>query len=394
MSMKYILGVLALIMLLLPGCSENPLSGRVKELERRVDTLETSVEDVEEQRQELLQRLDSMEVTPQNAEEIADIREILQKPQMTATDIAQLEARIAELERASVDWSAVNPALTYSVYAVFWGLPLPNGEYKVGFLGTAFAVDDTRLLTNAHVVDRLVELDEELEAFNEKFGTNLYSNWLVVRNKTTRLYCNYNYYFIGWYRTHSAWDPDNLESPDVAYLKISKGRIYYKAALASNSDVYRLREGQRIATMGFPGEIQNGGWDGISPVSNRDEIPPLIATFKDGTISALRPPSPLATVSTRSTYIVQYNFDVTGGTSGSPVYDTSGKVIAVNNCKYPYTDLDFGIRVDKANELLSGVAKQVPQPCGEKQDVIEMLQGRDIRTLKWCEPSEVLENLD
>ena len=66
----------------------------------------------------------------------------------------------------------------------------------------------------------------------------------------------------------------------------------------------------------------------------------------------------------------------------------------MNNCKYPYTDLDFGIRVDKANELLSGVAKQVPQPCGEKQDVIEMLEGRDIRTLKWCEPSEVLENLE
>ncbi|MCK4418025.1 MAG: trypsin-like peptidase domain-containing protein, partial [Candidatus Latescibacteria bacterium] len=149
-----------------------------------------------------------------------------------------------------------------------------------------------------------------------------------------------------------------------------------------------------IATLGFPGELQNGGWAGISPVSNRDEIPPLIATFKDGTISALRPPSPLATVSSRSTYIVQYNFDMTGGTSGSPVYDTSGKVIAVNNCKYPYTDLDFGIRVDKANELLSGAAKQVPQPCGEKQHVIEILEGRDIRTLKWCEPSEVLENLE
>ncbi|HID99977.1 MAG TPA: hypothetical protein EYP59_06775 [Thiotrichaceae bacterium] len=393
MLIRRVLTVMALIVAFAPGCSKDPLSGRVKELEERVNTLETSAE---EQRQMLLERLNSIEVTAENAQEIAEIAQKLQKPELTATDITQLEVRIAQLEQIYVDWSSVNSRLAYAVYAVLWGLSLPNGDYEVSFIGTAFAVDDTKLLTNAHIIDALVKWDEELWAFNDTYKTTLFSDWLVVRNKTTRLYYKYNYYYIWWYRTHTDWNPDDLESPDVGYLKIRESRIYLKATLASDSEVYRLKEGQRIATLGFPGELQGGILDNLYP----------IATFKDGTISAIRPWFPGLT-SIADKYIIQHNLDLSGGTSGSPIYNTAGKVIAVNNAGIdvavftiggaPTTvsqaALGFGIRIDKANELLSMASKPVALEAHGKEETIELLEGRDIRTLKWSKPSTILKKL-
>lgn len=102
-----------------------------------------------------------------------------------------------------------------------------------------------------------------------------------------------------------------------------------------------------MATLGFPGELQFTGRDASNTVK---------ATFKDGTISALRMRG-----SGDAEYVqVQYNFNATGGTSGSPVFDQNGWVIAVNfsgiETKVTDTDgdpvriglgsLDFGMRVD------------------------------------------------
>lgn len=308
----------------------------------------------------------------------------------------ELEARVVKLEGIYVDWSEVNAKFTYSVYAVLWALFLPNDDVEVSFIGTAFAVDNIRLLTNAHIADALVDLNEDLTAFNERYGTNLSSAWVVVRNKTTWLYYKSNFYFIQWYNKHPDWEPFDLNSPDVGYLQIAEGWMYNKVTLASKSDAYRLKEAQRIATLGFPGELQGGILDNLCP----------IATFKDGTISALRPSSPGGPASVLNTYIVQHNLDLSGGTSGSPIYDTSGKVIAVNNAgieglvlslggtpiRISQAALGFGIRVDKAHELLSTVAKQVPRAQLAKEDIIAMLEGRDIRTLRWSKPGEVLDD--
>ena len=96
--------------------------------------------------------------------------------------------------------------------------------------------------------------------------------------------------------------------------------------------------------------------------------------------------------------------DLTGGTSGSPIYNTSGKVIAINNASIQTPvistlgsttisqgSLGFGIRIDKVNELLSTTEKRVPQTKKVKREIIEAFEGRDVCTLKFHKTEELIK---
>ena len=108
-----------------------------------------------------------------------------------------------------------------------------------------------------------------------------------------------------------------------------------------------------------------------------------IATFKEGTISALRPYRPEETeVTPENTKVVQFNLGLTGGTSGSPVFDHEGFIVAVNfsgigasvvdtegfPTVIPIGDLDFGIRVDEVWTLIDLIeaAAQPPPTAGSR----------------------------
>ena len=84
--------------------------------------------------------------------------------------------------------------------------------------------------------------------------------------------------------------------------------------------VVELRVGQPVATMGFPGEIKDFN----------TTVP--ITTFQNGTISALRPFDPSSTqLPPAHNKSVQHNHDLSPGTSGSPILDHTGLIVAVNN---------------------------------------------------------------
>ena len=91
-----------------------------------------------------------------------------------------------------------------------------------------------------------------------------------------------------------------------------------------------------------------------------------IATYKNGSVSALRPFDQNLTASNQYTNVViQHNLNTTGGTSGSPIFNRNGKVIAINCSaefefiknsdgsitRIPVGDIAYSIRIDQRTSI-------------------------------------------
>ena len=207
---------------------------------------------------------------------------------------------------ASFSWADVvsEYRLAEAVYAL--GIYLPDGSAYV--IGTGFAAHYTNALwTNAHVAlalrDQLASVAHlQPIPFAVESGT-------VIGSGGT--------YVLTGFDIHPDYD-ERRSTPDIASIDIQiEGELPVVLDLVPREFTTQLQVGQPIATMGFPQEI------------NHPYTVAPIATFKDGTISALRPfqnesPTP------RNTRVVQHNLGTTGGTSGSPIIDIGGNVIAVH----------------------------------------------------------------
>ena len=387
-----------ILVLVVAGCGENPLAGRVERLEARVDELEAGQQ---EQQQELLARLDQIPVTAENVGEVAEVRAKLGQAGISNSELQALRRRVEALESLVYNWSQIVTRYQRSVYTVIHYIWHEDEDVEslLTFIGTAFAVGSTALITNGHILDALLYYDEELEAFNDRWGMDLRANWLLVQNLTSGPRYKYNYYWVGsrW-KYHEDWDNEGVFSPDVALLRPWEGTLspYNTMPLATSSAARRLSTGAPIGTLGFPGELQ---------VSDLSDLYP-IATFKNGTVSALRMPDEKSRYSVRGAYVVQHNLDLSGGTSGSPIFNTEGEVVAINSSGISLTaltfggdpfqvsqaSLGFGIRVDKIHELLiqAGVAAK---PTGARLPGAR-LDGRDLRDFDFgSEEDDLTERL-
>lgn len=380
--MRPCIHVLVLCSLAVAGCGDNPLAGKVDQLESKVAALE---QQQEVDREALVARLQAIRVTSDNEEELAAVHAKLMQEDLSATELAELAERVQDLERSVPDWRSVAGSAQRAVYAVLHGTRMGNGDVSVTFVGTGFAVDSQRLVTNGHIADALDSLDQHVSDFNHSYDTNVRSAWLIVRNLTQRLYYRVNYYQIGKVQLHPEWDAEVDVSPDLALLSIAEGRMYSDMELLPSFAALSLRVGQPVATLGFPGELQGGYLEALFP----------IATFKDGTISALRPPQQGDFYTVQDTYVLQHNLDLSGGTSGSPIFDASGRVVAVNNAgiqmpvitvggsraSVSQAALGFGIRVDKVHELIEHKEPVPAKPAAPAAHITQELEGRELRAL-------------
>ncbi len=241
------------------------------------------------------------------------------------------------------DWGEVveSENLEASVFGIGVLFDHPSGSRRLSLIGTGFnAVYSNALWTNAHIVQGLEEKldilsDRNPEAVAFRSGSTLRGQDAYVIPDPG---------FI-----HPAYDPTEAvgDTPDVGVFFLNDMLAEEGLSVLPREQVDGLRIGQPVATLGFPGELQFTGGDAGNTVN---------ATFKDGTISALRIQG-----SGDAEYVeVQYNFNTTGGTSGSPVFDQHGWVIAVNfsSIEARVTDpagdlvrigvgsLNFGMRVD------------------------------------------------
>ena len=232
------------------------------------------------------------------------------------------------------------PEATYAI-----GIFIPG--YGINWTGTGFAAHYTNgIWTNAHVIVGLRTALVDLAHRNPfplavQSGESIGSAYVLDVSLAV---------------THPQYI--HARSPDVGVIPIASGRTLAKRLnFLPQQHVTELRVGQPIGTLGFPGEHSD----------NPYQVVPL-ATFKDGTISVLRPYSNLETsVTPAIAKIVQHNLDLSKGTSGSPIFDVNGYVVAVNNAgidrrvydsnieKWVWIDsgnVGWGIRVDEVWGLI------------------------------------------
>lgn len=166
-------------------------------------------------------------------------------------------------------------------------------------------------------------------------------------------------------RVHPEYEEESA-TPDLAVFHVDDMPMRDVPSFLPRSFAIQLRVGQPVGTLGFPGELTH-------PF---EAVP--IATFKEGTISALRPYLPDETeVTSENSKVVQFNLGQTGGTSGSPVFDHEGFIVAVSFAGIgtvvedsegfptviPIGDLDFGIRVDEVWTLIDLIEAATKPPA-------------------------------
>jgi pSer/pThr/pTyr-binding forkhead associated (FHA) protein/V8-like Glu-specific endopeptidase len=194
---------------------------------------------------------------------------------------------------------------------------------------SAFAISESKLATNAHCV-----------ALGEDYRRRGGTLWVIQNGHPSVRYEIKRMKRIEGFRQKA----DSI-TPDVGLLGID-GSLPAHATLAAHGEYQGLATGDVIYSYGFPGRLS----DVASPE----------ATFMEGVIGRI------TTLDGRSaavsdTRLIQHSAFTSGGTSGSPIFDGEGRVVAVNTGGYveanenttrPLPGYNFAMRVDLVEDLL------------------------------------------
>lgn len=211
--------------------------------------------------------------------------------------------------------------------------------------GSAFAIDGNLLATNAHVVEmaaQAIRLGGSAFAYQHETSRELAATVMWIHPGYTGAF-----------------------SPDVGVIEVY-GTLLPVLTVASTDTLRNLRVSDDVRLSGFPGELVGG----------RPR-----ATMLSGRITALRPFDQSQTTP-ETAMLIQHDMPTTGGTSGSPVVNSLGEVIAVHNstaAELPGNpgngQNNFAIRADALLQLLGWVWSGQVNPvdlsripsCGENE---------------------------
>lgn len=294
----------------------NDLKGKIGAGESRIARLIVEIQQRDDALEHIKKRQDLSEA--QRKKLLADTEKKLKG---LKSDLAASEKKLRKTAGAP-DWAGLAEKYRECLFLCYVeSKPDEQGRVMSG-TGTAFSIrKDGLLATNAHVAKMF--LDDKM------------SVKVVIQNHTGKIFT------VKKAKNHPGYKRAN--SPDVALVMVdTQGKSFPVMPLATREELKKLRIGTQLGTMGYPGELSGVYLSGFDQKSQTAKT--ALATFKDGWIGRItdfrRARADFAT-----SYFIQHSASLSGGTSGSPMFDTNGKVIALNN-----SGLDLMVSVKKGEK--------------------------------------------
>jgi S1-C subfamily serine protease len=247
----------------------------------------------------------------------------------------RLQQKLEELSRRLSTGKGGAEIARQSHDAIYLVVVRGEGGVEQGFC-SAFAVDNARLVTNAHCV----ALAEDLRRRAGEIAV-LQNGHPEVRLRVARM------------RRIRGFRPGAPGiTPDVGWLEV-EDKLPVTVALAEVAEARRVGTGDPMFTYGFPGRLA--------------DVRAPEATFVEGVVGRVtaldgRPGAP------EEQQLIQHSAFTSGGTSGSPIFNAVGHVVAVNTGGYlddargheaqamvprNLQGYNFGMRIDLVQALFS-----------------------------------------
>lgn len=251
--------------------------------------------------------------------------------------LASLPSLGQQATPSSSDHKAATPKQSNPA-AACWQIVAYDSDNDPLFIGSAFAISDSLLATNAHVVRPTAE------AIRKGGFVRVVQDETGMERHITRMW------------SHPGYDEEATIGPDVGVIEVSESLPSF-LKLASGTMLHHLAVLDEIRLYGFPGDVARA--IDIEQLLHGGLRPR--ATCLTGRITSLRPFVPSQNASPSNTLLIQHDAPATHGMSGSPVLNLRGEVVAIMSA-LTHDELGqngFAIRSDVLDGLLRMVRLNV-----------------------------------
>lgn len=178
-------------------------------------------------------------------------------------------------------------------------------SYDKGGFCTAFAIKPRILASNAHCI-------KAAEDFEDK-GADIY----VHLNESNKGGSDPKMFKVATHKGHPKYKQQGLNiTPDVGLFALEDDDAPSLVKLAAKSELKKLGTGDSLYVIGFPGRTMDEG----SPV----------AVFMFSHVGRITDALGQRAESFEDAWLIQHEGQTTPGTSGSPIFNSEGKVVAIN----------------------------------------------------------------
>ena len=245
-------------------------------------------------------------------------------------------------EAKPANWQAIIQQYQAAIGVVLLEVTGTNGKKEFFPQGTAWANSENTFVTNAHVVATFAG------CLNYS-GIRSVKVYVAMNGGTQR-------HLIHALQVHPGYTEDSSDS-DFAVLH-TKDVLTTYLKCGDESELRKLQQGDEVISLGFPME-------GLDRGNLNLECP--TATMHKGTIAAISDSSYADRGFARNT-LIRHSIPAVGGASGSPIFATSGHVIAIlfaGNMNFEFDSngkmrkreasaamINFAIRIDRLQQCL------------------------------------------